>query len=122
VVHSGAKTVSNPSGLPASAADLNAMVAALQAAYAGSDLRSNQGVSALLGTSSGSFASFGTSLVSAQLGGTASVATSTVTTSSNYFSGAGTSGNPWIKADVSILKNCQEYNFQATSLNNGSTR
>jgi prepilin-type N-terminal cleavage/methylation domain-containing protein len=69
VVHSGAKTVSNPSGLPASAADLNAMVAALQAAYAGSDIRSNQNIATLMNASSGSFASFGTSLVSAQLGG-----------------------------------------------------
>ena len=71
VVHSGAKTVSNPSGLPASAADLNAMVAALQAAYSGSDIRSNQNIATLMNTSSGSFASFGTSLVSAQLGGSA---------------------------------------------------
>jgi hypothetical protein len=69
VVFTGAKTAANPSGLPSGTSEMNAMMAALQAAYTGSDIKSNQNVATLMNVASGSFATFGTSVVSAQLGG-----------------------------------------------------
>ncbi len=71
VVHSGAKTASNPSGLPDTSTGTYNMMVALRAAYGSSDILGNQNVATLMNTATGNLISFGTSLVSAQLGGSA---------------------------------------------------
>jgi hypothetical protein len=68
--YTGSKTTKNPTGLPSSTSEITNMMKALQGAYSGSDITSNQNVAKLLATTSTeTLVELGKSVIVAQFGG-----------------------------------------------------
>lgn len=71
LIFSGAKTTTNPSGLPDTSTGVITMMSTLKSIYGVSDIQNLQQVATLINTSTGSLSTFGTSIISTQLGGSA---------------------------------------------------